>query len=110
MNETNASPPDVKNRVGCVMDFLPYPGKYGFDPSKLMDQIRGGDGDALDILLVSKHTSTGTVIKLELIGVFVLSDNGEDYTRVFVIPVEESLQVIDVNPYSQFSENYTHIK
>lgn len=73
-------------------------------------QIRGGDGDALDILQISKHTSIGTVIKLELIGVFVLSDNGVNYTKVIVIPVEVSLQLIGVNPYSQFSENYAHIK
>ena len=34
---------DGKDRV---IDFLPYPGNYGFVPGTLMDKERGGDGDA----------------------------------------------------------------
>ena len=108
--ETNTFPPDVKNGVARVIDFLPYPGNYGFIPSTLMDQIRGGDGDALDILLISEHTPTGTVIEVEPIGIIVLSDNGENDTKVIAIPVEESLRVFDVKSYGQFSENYAPIK
>lgn len=108
--ETNTFPPDVKNGVARVIDFLPYPGNYGFIPSTLMDQVRGGDGDALDILLISEHTPTGTVIEVEPIGIIVLSDNGENDTKVIAIPVEESLRVFDVNSYDQFSENYAPIK
>ena len=108
--ETNTFPPDVKNGVARVIDFLPYPGNYGFIPSTLMDQIRGGDGDALDILLISEHTPSGTVIEVEPIGVIVLSDNGENDTKIIAIPAEESLRVFDVNSYGQLSENYAPIK
>ena len=107
--DTNTFRPDVTNGVARVIDFLPYPGNYGFIPSTLMDQIRGGDGDALDILLISEHTPSGTVIEVEPIGVIVLSDNGENDTKIIAIPVEESLRVFDVNSYSQFPENYAPI-
>jgi inorganic pyrophosphatase len=108
--ETNTFPPDVKNGVARVIDFLPYPANYGFIPSTLMDQTRGGDGDALDILLISEHTPSGTVIEVEPIGVIVLSDNGENDTKIIAIPAEESLRVFDVNSYGQLSENYAPIK
>jgi len=44
---------DVKNGKERVIDFLPYPGNYGFIPSTMMDENRGGDGDALDILVIA---------------------------------------------------------
>ena len=98
---------DGKERV---INFLPYPGNYGFIPSTLMDRARGGDGDALDILLISEHIPTGTVIEVEPIGVIVLSDNGENDTKIIAIPAEESLRVLDVNSVNQFSDDYAPIK
>ena len=45
-----------------IVNFLPYPANYGFIPSTFMDKKKGGDGDALDILLISEHMVTGTVV------------------------------------------------
>ena len=50
---------DGKDRV---IDFLPYPGNYGFIPNTLMDKERGGDGDALDILVIGESVATGTAL------------------------------------------------
>ena len=53
---------DKMDGVDRVINFLPYPGNYGFIPSTKMDKKRGGDGDALDILLISESMDTGTIV------------------------------------------------
>jgi len=42
---------DGKDRI---IDFLPYPANYGFVPSTLAKIELGGDGDALDVLVLTK--------------------------------------------------------
>ena len=56
--ESRTFPADIKNGNDRVISFLPYPGNNGFIPSTKMDRDRGGDGDALDILLLSEHLPT----------------------------------------------------
>ena len=53
---------DKKDGKDRVISFLPYPGNYGFIPSTLMNKDRGGDGDALDILVIGESEPTGTVL------------------------------------------------
>ena len=45
---------DQKNGKDRIIDFLPYPGNYGFIPSTYMDPAVGGDGDALDVLVIGE--------------------------------------------------------
>ena len=55
---------DVKDGKERIIDFLPYPGNYGFIPSTHMDPARGGDGDALDPVLHLYDASTGVTTNL----------------------------------------------
>ena len=56
---------DQKNGKDRIIDFLPYPGNYGFIPSTYMDPAIGGDGDALDVLVIGESVPTGTVIPVK---------------------------------------------
>lgn len=69
-----------------VIDFLPYPGNYGFIPGTLMDEARGGDGDPLDVLVLSPSQPTGSLMKIKPIAVLLLEDNGEIDTKIIAIP------------------------
>ena len=89
-----------------VINFLPYPGNYGFIPSTLMDKGRGGDGDALDILLISEQLDTGTILRVIPIGLLVLEDSGELDTKIIAIPASKSLQVIDATSFVELNANY----
>ena len=40
--------------------FLPYPGNYGFIPETCQSVELGGDGDPLDVLVISDSVPTGT--------------------------------------------------
>lgn len=93
-----------------VINFLPYPVNYGFIPSTHMDKARGGDGDPLDIMLISESIETGTVIDVIPIGVLELQDSGEIDTKIVAIPAEKELRIISATTYEELSEDYGPLK
>lgn len=97
---------DQLNGKDRVIDFLPYPANYGFIPSTLMDQERGGDGDALDVLVIAPTQPTGALLAIRPIGVLNLMDDGELDTKIIAIPVDTSLQIIQVDGFEDFLIKY----
>lgn len=91
---------DGKTRI---INFLPYPGNYGFIPSTHMDEARGGDGDALDVLMIGETVSTGTIVAIQPIGVLLLKDNGELDTKLIAIPADSSKVVMQAYNFTEFS-------
>jgi inorganic pyrophosphatase len=109
-HETNTFPVDILNGLERTINFLPYPGNYGFVPSTMMDLHRGGDGDALDILLLSEHLATGTKIEVIPIGILILEDSGENDSKIIAVPAAKTLRVIDVTSYDQFHSEFFKAK
>lgn len=101
---------DKIDGVDRVINFLPYPGNYGFIPSTKMDKERGGDGDALDILLISESINTGTVLDVIPIGLLVLQDSNEIDTKIIAVPVNKSLKIINAENYFDLNEDYLTLK
>jgi len=97
---------DTKNGKERVIDFLPYPGNYGFIPSTLMDEERGGDGDALDILIIAESLETGDTISVIPIGTLLLNDSGELDTKIIAVPADPTKQVIQATDYQTFTVKY----
>lgn len=85
-----------------MVKFLPYPGNYGFIPSTYMDPIKGGDGDALDVLVLCESMETGTAIEVKPIATLMLEDNGEKDTKIIAIPVDPQLQTIPIKDFQSF--------
>tara|TARA_R100000306_G_scaffold5939_9_gene8410 strand:- start:31164 stop:31784 length:621 start_codon:yes stop_codon:yes gene_type:complete len=94
---------DGKDRI---IEYLPYPGNYGFIPSTYSDPSKGGDGDPLDALVISSSLLSGSVVEATPIGVLKLMDNGEKDYKVICIPSEKKLQTISANTFIEFSEKY----
>jgi len=97
------------NQKDRIIDFLPYPANYGFIDSTLMNKENGGDGDALDVLLISEALSTGTIVDIFPIGMLVINDNNENDTKIIAIPVEKKLQIISVDSFKELEDNYPAI-
>jgi len=93
-----------------IIDFLPYPGNYGFIPSTKMDKQRGGDGDALDVLIISESQASGSIIEIIPIGVLLLNDSGEIDTKIIAIPFLEENRIIKVRDFNEFSLKYPKVK
>lgn len=97
---------DVVEGKERVIDFLPYPGNYGFIPSTLMEEERGGDGDALDVLVIAESLQTGDTISVIPIGVLLLNDSGEEDHKIIAVPADPSKRIIDAIDYQTFTVKY----
>lgn len=93
-----------------VIDFLPYPGNYGFIPSTYMNPEKGGDGDALDILVISETLPTGAAIETIPIGALMLKDRDEIDTKIIAVPVDSSLRVIQATNFKDLLIDYNTAK
>ena len=101
---------DQKNGKDRVVSFLPYLGNYGFVPSTYSDPKEGGDGDALDILVLSESVDTGTVLKVVPIAVLKLIDDGEIDYKIIAVPKDKNKQILKVSNYKEFCEKYPEVK
>ena len=76
------------NKIRCdrvLNTSMCYPGNYGYIPNTL-----SGDGDPLDILLVSEYPLyPGVVIKSRIIGVLLTEDEKGDDEKIIAVPAKE---------------------
>lgn len=101
---------DKKNGIDRVIQFLPYVGNYGYIPSTFSDPKKGGDGDALDVLVLSESLDIGTVIEIKPIAVLKLLDEGEIDYKIIAIPADVSKQTIKVNTFDKFLQQFSGAK
>ena len=94
---------EIRNGKPRVVKFLPYPGNYGFIPGTLMDQERGGDGDALDVLVLSESIPQGRVIGIKPIATLKLIDKGEEDHKIIAVPTNKELNVLNVTSFEDLS-------
>ena len=93
-----------------IISFLPYLGNYGFVPSTYSDPTSGGDGDPLDILVLSDSIKTGAIVEVKPLGVLKLIDNGEIDYKIIAIPVNKENQTINATNYNEFTRDFPQIK
>jgi len=76
---------------------MSYPGNYGYIPNTL-----SGDGDPLDILLITDYQIfPGTVVKAKIIGVLLTEDEKGEDEKIIAVPCKK------VDPvYSEISNIY----
>lgn len=103
--ETNTFGVELIDGQQRSVNFLPYPGNYGFIPSTLMDTLRGGDGDALDVLIIGKRMESTQVVKCIPIGVVKLMDRGEADDKILAIPADPALRISDCETLACFRTN-----
>ena len=101
---------DQRDGKDRIINFLPYPGNYGYVPGTLMDKERGGDGDAVDILVLAESLPTGTVISVKPIASLLLFDEGEADTKLIAIPIDTSLQTMRIQGFEHFMIDYDAAK
>ena len=102
--------PDQLDGKDRVIDFLPYVGNYGFIPSTLMDAARGGDGDALDVLVIGSTQPTGTRMKVKPIAIMQLRDSGEIDTKIIAVPTDPAQRVIQAESFKELLIQYDGAK
>ncbi|PJX22903.1 hypothetical protein CAP47_07740 [Psychroflexus sp. S27] len=97
---------DQKNGKDRYINYLSYPGNYGFIPHSVQSKKEGGDGDALDVLLISKKLKTGTIVQFKPLGYLKLRDEGELDIKIIGVPIDEKLKIISAENFKDFSTDY----
>jgi len=101
---------DSINGQARTINFLPYPGNYGFIPSTYMNPDEGGDGDALDVLVISNSVPTGTIMNVLPIAALQLRDNEEIDTKIIAIPADSTARTLHATNFTQFLIEYNMAK
>jgi len=102
--------PDQRNGIDRIIEFHPYPGNYGFIPSTYSDPEKGGDGDALDVLILGQSVKTGEIIPIKPIAVLKLLDEGEQDDKIIAVPALKKDQIFKAESYKVFLNNYPEAK
>jgi inorganic pyrophosphatase len=80
--------------VDRIISYLPYPVNYGFIPGTWSDPLTGGDGDPIDVMILSTRLNTGHELMVLPVATLRLTDRGEQDDKVLAVPVDEALQII----------------
>ncbi len=76
---------EQKNGAPRYVQYLGYPCNYGNIPRSVLLKSRGGDGDAVDALVLGPSVPTGSVVRGRAIGILSLMDTGEKDDKVVVV-------------------------
>jgi len=105
VNKTNGKiEPDSLNGETRIIDYLGYPGNYGFIPQSILLKSAGGDGDPIDVLVIGKTLARGTIVRCKIIGALKLLDNGEQDDKL--IAISEGSPLSQINSLTELSENH----
>lgn len=104
--DSNIFEVDLRQGKERIINYLPYPANYGFIASTLSDKKTGGDGDALDVMVLCETLPTGTVVEVIPIGMLNLFDNGEYDYKVIGIPADAKLQTMQAGSLAEFDKKY----
>lgn len=100
---------DQRDGKDRIIQYLPYFGNYGFLPSTLSARAKGGDGDPLDIIVLSESVPQGSIIPVNLLGTIKLMDNGEFDYKIIAVPADEQLNVLKVKTLSELKSQHPSI-
>lgn len=106
---TNSFITDQRNGSDRIISYLSYPGNYGFIPGTKTDTSEGGDGDPVDVLILTSHLETGTIIPVKPVGLLKMIDNNELDYKVIAVPVDTKDNVLGIDTYTDFKKKYPSI-
>lgn len=93
---------EKKNNSFRNIKYLGYPVNYGIIPQTITPKDDGGDGDPIDILVIGEKFEKGSVVKVKIIGVMKMLDNGEVDDKLLGIFVDS--KVINSNLLDDISD------
>lgn len=68
-----------------VVQYLAYPANYGMVPRTLLREAMGGDGDALDVVMLGPSVERGSVVRARVLGVLKMLDGGESDHKLIAV-------------------------
>jgi inorganic pyrophosphatase len=86
---------ELRGDTPRVIEYLPYPANYGMIPRTTLPKYSGGDGDPLDVVLLSSALPRGSIVEATPIGVLRLVDQGETDDKILAVPLTGPLSSVN---------------
>jgi inorganic pyrophosphatase len=83
---------DFTGKNPRTIDYLPYPGNYGMIPRTLLSTDQGGDGGALDVMVLGPAVPRGTTVRAHPIGIIRVVDRMEQDDKILAVMRESTLR------------------
>lgn len=100
---------DQRDGQDRIISYLPYFANYGYIPSTLSDKSKGGDGDPIDVFVISESVSQGTLISVIPIATVQLIDDQEEDYKIIAVPTDENLNVLLIKSFEELKEKHPTI-
>ena len=95
----------IENNKIRTINYLAYPFNYGFIPQTFLPVEEGGDGDQLDIIIISPSVERGSILKVKPIGTIIAMDNNEIDSKVISLAVN-NLEISRSNSIDDLEKRY----
>ena len=95
----------IENNKIRTINYLAYPFNYGFIPQTFLPVEEGGDGDQLDIIIISPSVERGSILKVKPIGTIIAMDNNEIDSKVVSLAVN-NLEISRSNSIDDLEKQY----
>lgn len=95
----------IENDIPRVIQYISYPFNYGILPQTISTTEDGGDGDALDVLILGNKIKRGAVVEIKILGSINFIDSGENDFKIIAIKNENSI-FNDINSLNDLSLKY----
>ena len=100
---------DQRDGKDRILQYLPYFANYGFIPSTLSAETKGGDGDPIDIFVLSEALPQGSFLPVIPVGTVQLIDKGELDYKVISVPVDDQLNNLDIKTLNELKSKHPSI-
>lgn len=100
---------DQRSGKDRIIQYLPYFGNYGFIPSTLSNKAEGGDGDPVDIIVISESLPQGTLLPVIPLGTVKLMDQHEIDYKIIAVPANSDLDLLKIKTFEEFKSKYPSI-
>jgi inorganic pyrophosphatase len=91
-----------------VINYIGYPGNYGFFPQTLSDKFEGGDGDPTDVLVIGNTLDKGSILRVKIIGMLNVIDNNEVDNKIIAV-LKDSEFSKNIKTLDTFRNNHSGI-
>jgi len=100
---------DQRDGKERIIEYLPYFANYGYIPSTLSDETKGGDGDPLDVFVISESLPQGTLVSVIPIATVKLLDSGEEDYKIIAVPADEEQNVLHIKTLEELKAKHPTI-
>ena len=95
----------IDQEIPRKIDYLSYPFNYGVIPQTILTVEEGGDGDAVDIVLLGEKVKRGSIVEISILGSINFIDSGDNDLKVIAVN-EDNLIFKDIKDFDDLENKY----